>query len=567
MLKKKSFVSPTRESNRDSDSETEVEESEVEESEVEDESEAEVEDESDAEEEESQDIHASKLSEADPMKVLTVDNNLIPLAKNATAEYNRLKKINSKKLIFHNEKKKDATTYQVFPAQYVAAEVFLQTKGITFFKAKRGFGKTLTAAYAAMQCKRCLIVVPTSTLGPTWNAEIEEYGLFNPKPQLTSIFIYDTTLQKPHRVYLETHRFGENDQIIIICKDSSVGPKDTKYGHLGGAIEIFKRVGFGKHEFTVIVDEGHTKKIPLLTHIQPLFDSKEFPVTRELLMSGSDIKTEYNGFNEYEKKLGGSGFHISHRIISNITNPVPDSEWHFLAMKTPTYHTGVKSWNDAIRNIVSKHRHVVFVSPEDVFETANYNKVFDNKAIYKLTSAKSKISKFEHEKNAVLFLNSSKNVGININGDSMVIVNPGSKTTENILQLIGRILRPKNLLKYVDIYLLNGTNVEFFRTLYAKAFSFDMWEYPFDKDVNAAMVAKAVAFIRALGASPVEINKVDLCIFMANYIDLTEHGVNVPYIQEWWMKNTKNQKDVKNKPIPTILNMDLIEDLATVEIL
>ena len=508
-------------------------------------------DDSDTEEDILSDVEISNLSEADPLKVLTMDKNLIPFAREATADYYKLKSHRSSQIIFRNPNKKttagDIKTYVLFPSQYVVAQVFLKTTGVTFFRARMGFGKTLVACYTALQCMRALIVVPTGPMGPTWSSEIEDYGLYNSKPSLTKIFIYDTVIAQTHRIYLENTKFGPTDQLIIVCKDASVV----------AALDVFQKSGLQGHEFTVIVDEGHMRKIPVLTYLQPLFESKTLPVTRELLLSASNIDLRVNGFKAFYNIRGGRGYQIDHRIVSNISNKVPNTIWHFEMMASNRYAEDSPEWIKTIQRIAKLYTHPVFVGTKEENENIITQGAFGSKAIFKMTQAKGKIPKFENSKNAVMFLNKVQVTGMNINGDAMIITNPGAASTEYILQLLGRIVRPKNKLKNVHIYLLCGSNKEFFRCLYAKAFSFDNWEFPRDSDVNASMVAKGVGFIRALGVSPLEINKVDLCVILADYLSLEPEGVDAQYMIDWWVENTKNQQ------IPSVLTKNMILDLVT----
>jgi hypothetical protein len=494
----------------------------------------------------------TKAATADPLKVLVMNDNLLEYAKEAKEQYERLVRKKSSTIIYKNRAaKKNSITYVVYPFQFVIGRVFLKTKGITALQAPMGSGKTLIAVDIVMQCMRALIVVPTATLGPTWKAEIEDYGLYSPDPSETKIFFYDTSIIQSHRFYLENTNttFGKNNQLIIVCKDASVHD----------ALAVFRRVGLGGNEFTVIVDEGHMRKLPVLRNVQPLLDSKTLPITRELLMSGSQINLRVNSFNAFRNAFGGTGYQIDHEIKSLIVNPVPEAVWHFDIMPTARYEgKDPAAWEKKIKAIAINYKHPVFVGTKEENAAFKQAGVFGKKEVFIMTKAAGKIAKFEASRNAVMFLNKVQVTGLNINGDAMIITNPGLATTEYILQLLGRIFRPKNKNKYVHIYLLCGSNKEFFRCLYAKAFSFPKWEFGRESDVNAAMVAKGVAFIRALGQSPVEINRVDLCVMLADYLELEAEGVDAEYMIEWWQKNSRKEK------IKTVLTENMIRDLVTI---
>ena len=538
---------------------------------------------SEEESDEDLEIEASKLSEADPLKYLTLDKDLKTIAKDAYEEYKVLKRKTSKKLQYGS--------VVIYPIQYVAAETFMKTTGITQLKAKMGFGKTLTGIHAAMQSKRCLIIVSSSSL-TTWKEEIDKgrYNLYDPKPEETKVFIYDPSV-KTHREYLDDateKTFGKNDQVIIICKDASVDGKTS-------ALNIFKKIGLKGNEFTVIVDEGHLKKTQVLASIQPLLSAKgDFKVTRELLMSASDIDTRKIGFDAAAKKFGKKGYTIDHQILSNITNPVPKPIWHFEMMESNAYHDNQKEWETAVKNIAKKHNHVVLFSEEAVFNSLDVADAFGKKKPFKATTAKSTMANFAKAKDAVVHLTTRKITGKNIDAGDSVIIFPttyrekavGAKkrgrpkknaaaeeeagddetelasstmSTDTFLQAVGRVLRPGNKRKTVDVYVMMGTKTEYLKTLYAKAFQFDQWEDPHDSDVNVGMVSKGTSFIKALGQAPNKISVVDLCIFLANYVELEAVGVDNKFIIGWWNKHKGSDG------IESILNEDLIADIVDIK--
>jgi superfamily II DNA or RNA helicase len=489
-------------------------------------------------EEGGEEIDNTYLATADPLDELDFSPELIDIATEATEQYEILKEEKSKDLVYGD--------INIYPVQYVAATVFMSTDGITQFRAPTGFGKTLTALAAAMMSERCLIIVPSKTLGSTWITHCTKFGLYSSTPEKTDVFIHDTSKVQTHRRYLENpnnvNALKKRGNLVVICNHPNI-ERAMQY--------VFTKEIIAGKEFTVIVDEAHKKIVKLLKIIQPMVENKS--VKRELLMSGSEIDPKRNGFAQIKAT-------INHTIIAKSTNTLPTDIWHVIYMESESHVKNLNEWKDEVKKILKKNKLTVIAAKDDALSALYDAGTFTKKKIFDYRGQARILGNFAKADDAVLLMLKTGSEGLNINADSMIIINPGDTNTDRLIQLTKRIIRPDNPHDVVNIYLLCGTLEEYLRVLYAKAFSLLEWPIKWGRqaDVNAGMVYKGLASIRALGHNHETVNRIDLCVFLADYQDLTKQKkMTDPYneIIEWW--NEYKEAD-------TILTEDIIRDIIII---
>jgi hypothetical protein len=442
-----------------------------------------------------------------------------------------------------------------YPIQETVAETFLDTKGITSLQAPTGYGKTLQAYIIANKTKRCLIIVPSATLKNVWEPLGKSYGFINDDPEKTNFFIYDPSVMKRHKEYLDSKiSFGSKEKLIIICKDSSIETKTSKVGLVTGAIDIIKKFGLIGNEFTVIVDEAHMKKLDVINAIQPLFFSKLLPITRELLMSGSEINLKENGFSS--AKIHGK-YNIDHSIIVRETNEMPLEKWEFIKIKSKA----LKYLEDIILECVSKHNKLAISWEDQYFQDVKsiISSKYTDREIRVIGGATKALEKFNKDTKGVIYYNYRKSTGLNIQAGALLVISPGSMRTENLIQTTRRVIRHDNPNRNIKIYMLCVDMEEYLRSYYAYGTSHAKWLFGRDADVNSSMVYKSIGIIRALGENPDTVERSDACIILSNYPEIVKSKKMINPKEEtikWWEDRIK-----EDKIVDSIVTKELIDDI------
>jgi hypothetical protein len=481
----------------------------------------------------------NNLLEADPLSEDAVYfGKLKPLAEETYKEYEDLELNDPEELEF-------GEGITIYPIQYTIAGTFMKTKPgtITSLNAEMGFGKSLVASEVGIMSKRFIYMVPTVTL-TSIIGEITKYGLYNADPADGGFIVYESN-KKNHVDYLDnlTDPKGKKS-IMVVVKDKRVKL----------VLDQFKRIGLGDNELIVIVDEGHKKNKDMLQYVQPLMNQTlDFHITRELLMSGSAIDPKDNGFETWARKMDTQiGYHIDYFIKARITNKVPNVEWHLIAMES-SFFSNVSAWREQITTIVRENRKLTIVSSEDEWNALEPWE-WTTREIFELKQATKTVPNFNKTNNkAVLHINTNKTEGLNIFGDSMLIINPGRRNTEAIIQTTSRILRPDNKNKVVRIYLLCENDMDYLRAFYAKTYAYKPWNWGRDAKINSGLVSKSIALMRMLGSGPLDIGQVDACIIMADY---TVNDVGAEELIKWWNKNLEETGE------ETVLTEIRIQDLV-----
>lgn len=494
---------------------------------------------------------------ADPLKIVEVTPELQEILERSVARYNKLQKSDHRQLEYGPD--------DIWPIQYAIANTFVKTTGITTLESGTNTGKTLTMIAAAELTTMCLVLVPGGSVFAQWIKYLDRYGLYNPlKPADSPWVIFSHQHAKGHLNYLSTpieakartQKLRDRESLIVLCSTRNINEVMST---------VFTPDVVAGREFTVIVDEAHLK-IPMLKDwIQPEVRDPNDPeskgiITRELLASGSELTPKLLKANGIDTVDGVA--QVDHAIKVNAVNTGPTDIWHIELMNTESYKDGNEwEWIDKVRDILEDGRRVVIFAQVEMQDMLLAHKadVFGDKEIFVQGAQQNTIPNFKKSANAVLLLTMRKSVGLNVDADTMIILNPGDSTTEVLIQATKRIIRAESSEETVDIFMLCGTPKEYYRVLYAKAFSLQEWRWGRQDVVNTSMVYKGIASMRLLGVNPEEVNRVDLCVFLADYAELSLIGkLDRPreQILEWWEAN---------KTDDTVLTPQIIENLIVLE--
>lgn len=494
---------------------------------------------------------------ADPLKIVDVSPEIQKTFEKATADYYKVKKSDHRQLEYGPD--------DIWPVQYAIANTFVKTVGITTLESGTNTGKTLTMIAAAELTTMCLVVVPNGSVYAQWIKFLAKYGLYNPsKPEESPWLLYSNQHASGHLKYLTTPieakartlKLRQRGALIVLALSKDIEDVMTK---------VFTPDVVAGHEFTVIVDEAHLKARHLPTWIQPEVKNPSDPnskgiITRELLASGSELTPKLLKANGIEVIDGIA--QVDHTIKVRGVNTGPEDIWHIELMNSESYKDGNEwEWIDRIADIVKDSRRVVIFAEVDMRDMLLQHKedVFGEKNHYVQGAQQNTIPNFKKDPDAVLLLTMRKSTGLNVDADTMIILNPGTSTTEVLIQATKRIIRAESTEEFVDIFLLCGTPKEYYRVLYAKAFSLQQWRWGRQEVVNTSMVYKGIATMRLLGVNPEEVDRVDLCVFLADYAELSLTGkLDKPreQILEWWNEN---------KSADTVLTPQTIENLIVLE--
>jgi hypothetical protein len=481
------------------------------------------------------------LTTADPLKYLFFNpaNTIKPIAKKISKQ-TKIKKIGA------------ITPY---PIQNVVGKTLASLTGTCQFKAPTGFGKTFTSVITALESTRCIINIPPGIYA-VWLNDLKKCGMYDKDPKQSRVLSYSDN--KDHVDYLDNifdnpKKYKDtNKQLIVLCKRLS----------LERTVALFKKIGYSDNS-TVIIDEAHKDNKSVVEFLVPLVKKKI--VSRYILMSGTELNLKDIGFKDNDLKIDSF-------IWTYVTGKLPTDVWHYKYMNSRYYADDPDEWKEKISHIAAKYKKVVLVGTkevtEDVFgkvEGVRVESEYEGKTIVRFkSSSTTSQEKFNAVgKKTIASLDYTKTVGLNLLGNCMIVINPGKMTNNVLTQLAARLLRPNNKNKTVHYYMLCGDNSEFLKSYYAWAFYNHAWQFGNDPDVNAGMVHKGVAMIKALGKSPIEINRNDACVILADYAKLTttiQTGTTIqleanPFSQiyAWWKEN---------KTDDTVLDKDLISNIA-----
>ncbi|CAH6420759.1 Hypothetical protein POVR2_LOCUS250 [uncultured virus] len=463
------------------------------------------------------DLNNGFLARTDPRDITELSPELKTIFDAQAEKYTKIKRTDPEQLQYG--------TQDIWAVQYAVANTFVRTKGVTTFYAAPGFGKTLTgiAISQSSLVEVCLILVPNSVLSQWINAA-KAYGLYDVrKPEDSPILVYSTKTASSHRAYLgsSVQTLKKRETLVVIAPHINI-PEVMR--------SVFTKEIIGDREFTVIIDEAHKVIRDMGPWIQTQVASGL--ITRELLMSGSILTENILKKNNVTR--------VDHTIAVTKTNDMPLDIWNIKLMDTTSYIHDDMEWTDEVKKIAKQSTSVVIVCELDARAIFLESDIFGRKNIYEYKGQMNTLNKFNEDDDAVLFLSKMQTTGLNINAEFMIILNPGEATTEMLVQLSKRIIRPDNPFREVYLYMLCGTDKEYYRVLYAKAFSLLEWQFGRQSTVNISMVYKGISSIRLLGLDHETLDRVDLCVFLADYLELQMTGVlSDPYEQilEWWEKN------------------------------
>lgn len=480
------------------------------------------------------DLSRSFLAESDPRDITFVSPELEKTFDAATEQYYRTLEKKPKDLEYGD--------IDIFPVQYAVAHTFLKSKGTTQLKLEAGSGKTLIGVAVAELTRVCLILAPNNLLN-TWYNAFNEIGIYNVRSPEKSIVLVYSSQKGGHNDYIkrafEDGSLADRERTIIIAAGSA--HKDRVH-----PMSFFTPEVVRGREFTLIVDEAAAPISGFPINVAPAIlgrDEEVAPVTRTLLLSADDIDA---------KKLKSLGLpKIDHMIHVWKTNPMPNDVWNVILMPTESWKKDIVdengkrinaelAWSKDVEKLVSMYKKVIISSDNDAIKMLEHRKVFGKKPLLKKKNQVHIEEDFNSLNEAAIFLPPQQKRGSSLNAEALIVLNPGESTTDRLIQLSKRLIRQNNPFSEVYLYMLCGTPQEYWRVTYAKAFSLERWHFGRSDVVNTSMVEKAVSCIRLLGHDHEQIDRVDLCVFLADYSVLRLLGKMdrpLQQILEWWNAN------------------------------
>ena len=132
---------------------------------------------------------------------------------------------------------------------------------------------------------------------------------------------------------------------------------------------------------------------------------------------------------------------------------------------------------------------------------------------FSLLSSTAAISKFlNHKGKSILFIGTSTIEGVNILAEALIIINTDMIAVTRIRQLLGRLLRPDNPHRNVEINHILYGKYSFLKSLYATCYALETWNMSFNDYPEDSLLLKSAQLMRILGRNPETIDKEDGCI-------------------------------------------------------
>lgn len=500
-------------------------------------------------------LPAIDTSKVDPMEYTRFSNKKI--RKIAEEKWENIK----------GKKTRKYGSLHLRPLQQLISDTFMATKDgdITCLQLGTGSGKTMIMFDAALRGEVSLLICPAAAMKDVTEQGINVGLIDLDDPKGSKILVFSESAAKKHTTYIrEMKSMGKRKNLIILTSDTSIKTKKAKGVVYESVVKILERIVPQGTDFTVVIDEAHEEKPKIVSEVQILFrKGSKLPITRELLMSGSEIDIKEIGWLKKKNIESGAKLTIDNYIIVSETNKMPEEYWYWIE-SDPNPH----KWSKMILKICNLPKNkftkiAVCCANEDLKIVQD---TLENQYIVYKPEMKGASTNFDNSKKAAYIFTHYKTTGLNVRAQCLFIVGGGTLRTERFVQATKRVVRPdnktpKDKLRDVHIYAFYTDTDELMRLYYGFATSCPGWTYGRDPDVNSGAVHKAVALLRCMGSGIHKANRIDACIVVNNYVNLvkTNKFENMDEAREitlkWW------KDSVKRSGIVSEINGDFIDNL------
>jgi len=388
-----------------------------------------------------------------------------------------------------------------------------------------GWGKTLMAIYYIEKfCKdvNTLILVPPHVL-KVWMKELITLKFILPDPKKSKVLVCHNSRPKHFHYYHNEATgnipFFEHHRIIIATR---LRP-------------LFKdRVNF------VVIDEFH-KNYHYFLH-----DYGES--VRFLGLTAEDVKPNLTRKvlrlkdDEYEDRLPDIDYH--YYVVDNGVEKFNKKQVHIFDMME-----NEDAYNkQLLLSLKGKKKAVISVDRGCIGDYVR--KFIDEDGRYKvfeLLSSMATVDKFlSCEDEAVLFIGSNNNEGLNILAEHLIMIKPDTMNCSRIRQTINRIRRPNNPHKKLTCNFVVGGELALIKTFYSTCYANSPWGLSYDDSPDASFLFKCCSIMKLLGCNNVlELPLPDGCIIFDS-----ERGVSrCDDVLKWWEQNKTSDTILTTKTI------------------
>lgn len=423
---------------------------------------------------------------------------------------------------FRNMASPNIGPYTLTRLQYVASSLDLRAllnkedKSGTLV-APMGYGKTITILHFIINYTndmKVMIIVPPHII-KVWADVIEQLGLYNSNASISKILIYHTIRENHHRYGKSLSSVFDTHRIVL-----TTSIKAKKISHLADI---------------KIIDEVHK-------------DIDDEPTENVI-----GLTAEKNRFSKYESSI----------ITGFIYHKVPDVryQWKFIDKDAivgkrranahiSEFSTNARSYKLLILESLQQYNKPVLRIDDGTMGKEVKNWVtteLPGYRIFTLKTSNQTVHDFiAYPYRAILIVGTTSNEGLTILTDSLVVLKPDMMATSKLRQLVGRLLRPNNPNRIINVTYIVSDKIAFLKTLYARCYTFLKWDLQFEDSPADDFLLKCCSIINLLGCKPENVPLADGCVIFDNVSGETRKLE----VLDWW---------THHHSVDTILSTELIQ--------
>lgn len=375
--------------------------------------------------------------------------------------------------------------------------------------APMGYGKTITSLYYSFienTIDNIAIVVPANVF-KVWIKELIRLKLYHASMEKSKIYVEHSSrphhinhnyiidnIHLSHRVFITTSN--------ILCK-------------MKGNTDI------------VVIDEGHKIKIQNIKY------KKLICLTANKQSINNKLNYIYHGFinREIIPTIKYNWFILNNNHCSRYYEHENDLVIYIDEFKT-----------NLITCITKYNKTCIFVDRGNIGDLV-LNIIKTNIPEYKIFKIINSLTTLEshlkYKGKSILLLSSMANDGLNLLVDNIILIKPDLYNISRIIQTFGRIARPNNLNKMVDVNIITNGRICILKIIYAIVYSNLDWQFNHEQLPSIDLLIKSEMISKLLGYNDIKnINMVDYAIIFDKY-----KGEERYYkIIDWWNIHKKNTK-------------------------